>query len=161
MTKKQAKQSPFGSYAVIEPIRYKFSDEPEWWWDINPPTTGDELNLNRFINQGKTIATDEGIQTEGMPVWMDVILYQIALLFGGTNVPFDAEKSVEDGGKPFVSTNSTLPVIQERLKRMPMEMIAEVADAMAEHVPGWGPKNPISRALDEDSESDSKSSKNS
>jgi hypothetical protein len=139
------KDSPFGSYAVIENIRFNFVDEPTYWWEIKPPTAGDELALTRFMAQGTTVYTKEGMESEGSPSWLDILFYEIALLFGDTNIPEDAEKSIEDGGNPFISSDSSLAVIQERLKKLPMEMLAEIADNIAEHVPGWGPKNPLSR----------------
>lgn len=142
------KKSPFGSYAIIENVRFTFADEPEFWWEIKPPTAGDELALTRYMNTGKAIYTaDGGMETEGSPSWMDILFFEIALLFGGTNIPMDPDKSVSDAGKPFVSAKSAPHVIEERLKIMPMEMIAEIADQIAEHVPGWGPKKPLSRAL--------------
>lgn len=141
------KKSPFGSYAVITNIRFDFADESEYWWEIKPPTAGDELALTRYMNTGKSIYTaDGGVETEGSPSWLDILFYEIALLFGGTNIPADANKSVSDDGKPFISTKSTTAVIEAKLQSMPMEMISEIADQIAEHVPGWGPKNPLSRA---------------
>jgi hypothetical protein len=35
--------------------------------------------------------------------------------------------------------------IQANLSAMPLDMITEIADKIAEHVPGWGPKNPLGR----------------
>lgn len=141
------KKSPFGSYAIIENIRFNFADESEYWWEIKPPTAGDELALTRYMNTGKSIYNkDGGMETEGSPSWLDILFYEIALLFGGTNIPADADQSVSDDGKPFISEKSATSVIETKLKTMPMEMIAEIADKIAEHVPGWGPKNPLSRA---------------
>jgi hypothetical protein len=140
------KKSPFGSYAMIENIRFDFVDEPEYWWEIKPPTAGDELALTRYMSTGKAIFHPEGgMETEGGPSWLDILFFQIALLFGGTNIPVDPDKPVSDGGKPFISEKSTTSVNEERIKKMPMEMVSEIADKIAEHVPGWGPKNPLSR----------------
>lgn len=140
------KKSPFGSYAIIENIRFDFKDEPEFWWEIKPPTAGDELALTRYMNTGKAIYNaDGGMETEGSPSWLDILFYEIALLFGGTNLPTDADKPVSDGGKPFISEKSSMATIDARLRTMPMEMVAEIADKLAEDVPGWGPKNPLSR----------------
>jgi hypothetical protein len=145
------KKSPFGSYAVIENVRFNFADESEYWWEIKPPTAGDELALTRYMNTGKAIYNaDGGMETEGSPSWLDILFYEIALLFGGTNIPADPDKPVSDDGKPFISENSATSVIEAKLKTMPMEMIAEIADKIAEHVPGWGPKNPLSRTNQEE-----------
>lgn len=140
------KKSPFGSYAVIENIRFNFADEPELWWEIRPPTTGDELALTRFLTSGRAIyGADGGIETEGGPSWLDILIFEIALLFGGTNIPVEQDKPLKDGGKPFLTTDESRDVVQARLSSMPLEMITEIADKLAEHVPGWGPKNPLSR----------------
>ena len=140
------KKSPFGSYAILANIRFEFADEPEYWWEIKPPTAGDELALTRYMGTGKaTYKADGGMETEGGPSWLDILFFQIATLFGGTNIPVDPDKPVSDGGKPFISEKSTVSANQERLKKMPMEMVSEIADSIAEYVPGWGPKNPLSR----------------
>jgi hypothetical protein len=140
-------KSPFGSYAIIEPVRHCFADEPDLWWDIKPPTAGDELSLSTYMSKGKsTYRPDGGLETEDSPAWLDILFYQIALLFGGTNIPADPDKPVSDGGKPYIANKATMDEILNKLRRMPMEMISEIADAISESVPGWGPKNPLSRA---------------
>jgi hypothetical protein len=141
------KKSPFGSYAILLPVRHTFADEPHLWWEIKPPSAGDELALTSYIGKGKaTYKPDGGLETEDSPSWLDVLFFQIALLFGGTNIPDDPDNPVEDGGKPFISASANRDAILAKLKKMPMEMISEIADAIAEIVPGWGPKNPMSRA---------------
>ena len=143
------KKSPFGSYAVIENIRFKFADEPELWWEIKPPTTGDELSLTRFLTTGRaTYNADGGIETEGGPSWLDILIFEIALLFGGTNIPADQDKPLKDGGAPYLIIDEGVDVIQGKLSAMPLEMITEIADKIAETVPGWGPKNPLGRTED-------------
>lgn len=137
--------SKFGKYALIEPRRYYFRDEPELWWEIRPPAAGDELALTRYINQGKVTASSEGLTQEEVPTWLDIIFYQVAKLFNSTNIPADVDKPVSEGGDPFIEHGTELGVVQERINAMPPEMVLEVADAIAEFVPGWGPKNPLSR----------------
>ena len=152
------KKSPFGSYAIIENVRFSFADESEYWWEIKPPTTGDELALTRFMNTGKAIyKPDGGMETEGSPSWLDVLVYEIALLFGGTNIPADADKPVSDDGKPFISPKSSMSTIEAKLHTMPMDMLAEIADQIAKYIPGWGPKNPLSRMGKEAQENGSES----
>lgn len=136
----------FGKYAIVEPLRYHFHEEPSWWWQIRPPSAGDELALTRYINQGRLTRTEDGNIEEVIPTWIEIIFHEVALLFAGTNIPADPEEPLADGGKPFIKEDAEVSVISERLGEMPWEMIAEIADAIAEFVPGWGPKNPISRA---------------
>lgn len=144
-------RSPFGSYAIIKNVRHAFTNEPDLWWEIKPPTAGDELALTTFMSRGKAIYTKDGaLETEDSPSWLDVLFFQIATLFGGTNIPSDPNKKVSDGGKPYIDPEAKLDEIMAKLKGMPMEMVAEIADAIAVAVPGWGPKNPLSRAKKED-----------
>jgi hypothetical protein len=155
-------KSPFGSYAVIENIRHHFDDEPHLWWEIKPPSAGDELALARYLSGGVTTVTPDGdMKADSGPSWADVLLFEIATLFGGTNIPEDPDKPLSEGGKPYISTDDSTGVIQEKLKILPMEMIAEIGDCMAENVPGWGPKNALSRAkkqrLEEERKKDSSS----
>ncbi len=139
-------KSPFGKYAIIENVRFYFADEPKLWWDIKPPTTGDELALTRFLTTGKAVyGLDGSVQTEGGPSWLDILIFEIALLFGGTNIPADPDKPLEDGGQPFITTKDNVDEIQAKLSRFPLDMITEIANKVAEHVPGWGPKNPVGR----------------
>jgi 2-hydroxychromene-2-carboxylate isomerase len=39
----------FGKYAVIVPVTYHFKQEEGWWWKIAPPTSGNELEMQRFM----------------------------------------------------------------------------------------------------------------
>lgn len=139
-------KSPFGSYAILKNVRHVFENEKGLWWDIRPPSAGDELSLTIFMSKGKaTYRADGGLETEDAPSWLDILFYQIALLFAGTNIPLDPEKSVSDGGKPFIAPKASVSEIQDSLKKMPMDMVSEIANAIAEAIPGWGPKNPLSR----------------
>ena len=137
--------SKFGKYALIEPRRYYFRDEPDLWWEIRPPSAGDELALTRYINQGKVTASAEGLTQEEVPTWLDIIFWQVATLFSGTNIPADVEHPVSEGGKPFIEKDAEFGVVEARINKMPSPMVLEAADAVAEFVPGWGPKNPLSR----------------
>lgn len=139
-------RSPFGSYAIIKNVRHAFKNEPDLWWEIKPPTAGDELALTTYMSKGKAIYTKDGaLETEDSPSWLDVLFFQISTLFGGTNIPKDPNKKVSDAGTPFISAEAPLEEVMAKLKTMPMDMVAEIADAIAESIPGWGPKNPLSR----------------
>jgi hypothetical protein len=140
----------FGKYALIQPRRYYFRDEPELWWEVRPPTAGDELALTRFINQGKVTASSEGLTQEEVPTWLDIIFWQVARLFAGTNIPANPDEPVSEGGEPFVKESEPYNIVEEKLQSMPWDMVSEVADAIAEFVPGWGPKNPLSRTKEEE-----------
>jgi hypothetical protein len=136
----EAIMSKFGKYAVIEPKRYHFKDEPSLWWDIKPPTMGDELALTEFMSAGKITRTEDGVVQEGAPTWLDTFFLQVALLFAGTNIPADPDKPVEGGGDPYIKVGTDRNIVMDRIREMPPEMVFEILDAIAECVPGWGPK---------------------
>jgi len=50
-----------------------------------------------------------------------------------------------------------MSTIEAKLHTMPMDMLAEIADQIAKYIPGWGPKNPLSRMGKEAQENDSES----
>ena len=77
----------FGQYAFLEPIDYRFEKEQELSWLIEPPTSGDELAIARFLNQGKVTISIDGTSREAPPTWLEVAYREIALTFGGTNIP--------------------------------------------------------------------------
>ena len=125
----------FGKYAFLEPVDYRFEKEPEWSWMIKPPTSGDELTIARFLNQGKVTISVDGTSREAPPTWLEVAYREIALTFGGTNIPKN-----EDSDHPILKPSASVSQIESALGNMPHEMVMELWTAIKEHVPGWGPK---------------------
>lgn len=129
----------FGKYAITQPVEHRFEQEPDWYWVIKPATSGDELEMARFLNSGKVTISREGTSRDLGPTWVDVAHREIAILFAGTNIP-SGEKSVEEGGDPLVKPDLGIEKIEAILREMPHAMIVEIWQAVARTNPGWGPK---------------------
>ena len=132
----------FGSYAIVEPVTHHFDKEDKWWWKITPPTSGDELNISKFLISARTELGIDGVRRDYPPTNIEVAHREIALCFGGTNIPMDDEKPVEDGGDPIVKVGMHVEVIEAVLRSMPHEMVLEIWGALADAAPGWGPIRP-------------------
>lgn len=130
----------FGNYAVIQPITYNFKKEPEWYWKFKPPTARDELKLQQFLFHRRTRVVD-GVQEQLPATSMEVVFRQLALTFGGTNIPRyehkDGEWVMTD--QPILQTDDSVEKIEAVLGEMPTELVWELWEALGEHVPNWGP----------------------
>jgi hypothetical protein len=132
----------FGKYALIQPIEYHFKLEPDWTWTINPPTSGDEMEMSRFLNRGKFTLGLEGTTREAPPTWLEIAHRELAITFGGTTIPGD--------DKPLLDKDASIVVVEMVLQEMPHEMVMELWMALGEVVPLWGGRqaslpNPESR----------------
>jgi hypothetical protein len=125
----------FGKYALITPVTHPFEKEPELFWIIAPPTSGDELNLSQFLAIDRLVMMPDGTRVSRPAVNLEVAHREIALTFGGTNI------AAEDG-QPILTSESTVDEIEEMLRAMPLEMVKEIWKAIADSVPGWGPVQP-------------------
>jgi hypothetical protein len=131
----------FGKYAVIDPITHTFEKEPQWWWKIKPPTSGDELSMSKFMVSGRVEMNVDGVRREFPPTSIEVAHREIALTFAGTNVPV-SEQSVEEGGKAMIETGMRTEEVEAILRQMPHDMILEIWAAIGDSVPGWGAYRP-------------------
>jgi hypothetical protein len=125
----------FGKYAIIEPVQHSFARQPEWYWGIKPPTSGDELVMAKFLNGGSVTFGSTGTSRELPPAWLDVCHLEIALTFGGTNIPKDDDVLV-----PVLPADASIDEVRMLLSQMPQEMVLEIWEAVGEAVPSWGPK---------------------
>lgn len=134
----------FGNYAIIEEVTHHFEKEPDWFWKIRPPKSGDEHDINKFLVQNRVTVGPDGVTREFPPTHTEIAYREIALLFAGTNIPEDGKegKSVEEGGKPVLKDNASLGQIEAVLRSMPHQMVMEIWGAIADSVPGWGPRRP-------------------
>lgn len=130
----------FGNYAIISDIEHRFKKEPDWTWTIKPPTSGAEFEINRFLVQGRTQVGPDGIQREFPPTFTEIAYREIALLFGGTNIPEGGKGSASE--KPILKPTATVAQVEAVLRDMPHEMVMEIWGAIADAVPGWGPRRP-------------------
>jgi hypothetical protein len=131
----------FGKYAIFDEVKHDFKEEPEWYWKIKPPTSGDELAMSKFMVNHRIETGPDGVRREYPPTHTEICHREIALTFAGTNIPLD-EKPVEEGGDPILKPSDAIETIEAMLRKMPHPMVMEIWDAIAEAVPGWGPMRP-------------------
>lgn len=135
----------FGKYAVLEAVTYTLEKEPEWWWKFKPVTSGMEVEMSRFYSHGRVVTGPDGVRREYFPTSMEVAHREIALTFGGTNIPKDGKE-----GDPILSPNAKVEEVEAVLRKMPTELVLELWEALAEHVPGWGPARPKAQSSTND-----------
>lgn len=135
----------FGKYAIFDEVKHVFSQEDAWFWKIKPPTSGDELSMGKYMVNHRIETDREGIRREYPPTNTEICHREIALTFGGTNIPTD-EKTVEDGGDPILKPGASIETIESVLRKMPHTMVVEIWEAIAEAVPGWGPMRPKAKS---------------
>ena len=137
----------FGKYAVIDPIEHQFEKMPEWTWKLKPPTSGDELLMQKFMAHNRFEVGADGVRREFPPTTMEVCHRELALTFAGTNIPLDPENPEE----PILKPGASLQEIETMLRQMPPEMVLELWEALGEAVPGWGvlPKAKASKGSSE------------
>ena len=132
----------FGKYAVIDTVKHAFEKEPNWWWKIKAPTSGDDFEMNKFLFQGRSIVDIDGVRREFPATSVEVAYREIALTFAGTNIPAEEDKPFEDGGAPILKEGASVEEIEAILRKMPQEMIEELWFAIGDAVPGWGAQRP-------------------
>jgi len=131
----------FGKYAILTSTRYTFEKEPTWYWEIKPVSSGMELERSKFLLHNRVVVDASGNRRELPPTWLEIAHREIALTFGGTNIPVE-DKPVEDGGKPLVEAGTSTAEIEKVLRGMPQEMVWEIWTAVGQSYPEWGPANP-------------------
>ncbi len=134
----------FGNYAIVDKVEHHFEKEPDWVWKIKPPTSGDELAMSKFLVQNRVEVDPSGVRHEFPPTYTEIAYREIALCFGGTNIPKGGKngKPVEEGGDPILSDGARIEQIEAILRKMPHPMVMEIWGAIADSVPGWGPQRP-------------------
>lgn len=125
----------FGKYAILTPVVHTFEKEPAWSWTIKPVTTREELLMAQFLNTERVAVLPDGARVGRPATNHDVMIEEVALTFGGTNIP-------DDKGNPILKTGASLDEVRALLLSMPVEMVRELWDAVGEAVPGWGPVQP-------------------
>lgn len=95
---------------------YKFDKAPELEIELRAPTAADEVAFERFLRKD--------------PVLFEALIYQIALVAERTNI-------LSDHGGLLFSENDAVGERILKLYEMPVEMITELANALAEFYPDW------------------------
>jgi hypothetical protein len=131
----------FGKYSIMSGVQHFFEEEPEWYWKINPVTAGMELDMSKFLAH-RRIVNSSGQRVELPPTSMEIAFREIALTFGGTNIPKETDKPVEDGGEPLLKDGASVEEIEAVLRHFPSTMLMEIWRAVGESYPNWGPASP-------------------
>ncbi len=137
----------FGTYSILGPTTHTFEKAPGWWWKFKAPTSGDELEMTRFIYRNRDAAGVDGKPVYVPPANLEICHREIALLFDSTNIPDDYENPVEMGGDPILKPGASISEVTNVLLQMPPEMVTEIWYAIAEANPDgkWGPELPKAR----------------
>lgn len=133
--------SLFGKYAIADSVKHNLEEEPSWWWKINPVTSGMELEMSRYLVQKRILTTREG-RIEMPPTALEIGFREVAMTFGGTNIPKETDKPVEDGGEPILKEGASIEEIEKFLSIMPRPLFMELWRAVGESYPYWGPADP-------------------
>lgn len=120
----------FGQYAIIDGVTHNFEKEPSWWWKIKPVTAEMELSMSKFMNSSERRAP------------IEIAFREIALTFGGTNIPADPAKPVEEGGEAVLKVGMVTEEIEGVIGLMPPDMLMEIWGAVGKSYPYWGPVVP-------------------
>lgn len=129
-----ASPSPnFGKYAILSNAEYHLEQEPDWWWKFRPTTSIDDLEYARFL--------DEFYKThEPRPDdWVVAAWRQLAISFAGTNIPSDKDMEVVGQSVPILQVGATIDEVENVVKQMPLNLIAELWIALGKANPLYGP----------------------
>ena len=121
----------FGNYAILDVVEHQFDKEPEWAWKIKPPTSGDELAMQKFMVNNRYEIDAEGTRREFPPTVIEIAYREIAITFAGTTIP-------GEDGKPILADNAKVFDVENMLRQFPHEMTMEIWKAIGVAVPGWG-----------------------
>ena len=124
----------FGSYAILDNVKYVFKKEINWYWMIKPPTAADELAVIKLLTTDRTRIEFDGTRVSTLPNSLEIAVREIAVTFAGTNIP-----TSETDPTPILSEKSTWDKVEAVVQQMPREMVMELWQAVGEAVPGWGP----------------------
>ncbi len=125
----------FGKYAILTSVVHSFEKEPQWSWTIKPVTTKEELVLSQFLNTERVAVLPDGARVGRPATNNDVMIEEVALTFGGTNIP-------DENGNSVLKSDASLDEVKALLLKMPQEMVLEIWKAIGEAIPGWGPVQP-------------------
>jgi hypothetical protein len=128
----------FGKYAIAQEITHYFAEEPEKFWKICPVDSGMELEMSKFLNHKRLISSPEGV-VELPPTAMEIAFREVALTFGGTNIPKEYDKPVDEGGEPYIEVGAPVEMIEALVAKMPHDMFYEIWTAVGQAYPHWGP----------------------
>jgi hypothetical protein len=127
----------FGNYAILDTVTHYFEKEPDWFWKIKPVHSGLELERSKFLLHNRVIETADGVRRELPPTWLEIAYREIALTFGGTNIPVSDEDDT-----PVLAEDASIQEIEKFLAEAPQGLVMEIWKALGAAYPKWGPADP-------------------
>lgn len=125
----------FGQYSVIDTPKYYLDKEPTWYWAFRPITSEDDLRLHRFVGEKNR-------------TWLEVAWMELALAFGGTNIPAEegvpilGDDLIIDPSDPEAKVTEKIETVTSVLQAMPTQMVSELWSALGRANPLLGPVLP-------------------
>lgn len=107
----------FGPYQK-EPVTYHFKEAPDLWWKINPPLAENYLEREKFLRNS--------------PEFMDIMLFEVSELFGGSNLSYK-------DGNPVFPEYMPPAMIAVKLGKSPFKFIYEIWLEIGRLYNDWGP----------------------
>jgi hypothetical protein len=132
----------FGKYAIVSDVKYNFKLEPDWYWMIRPPLAEDELQVSKLLATDKSRIEGDGTRVVQMPTTLEIAIREIAVTYGGTNIP-----TSENDPTPVLKKDTSWVEVEALLKKMPRALVLELWEAVGEAVPGWGPAKPKAKQV--------------
>jgi hypothetical protein len=122
----------FGKYTIVDNLTHAFKKESEWTWTIKPPTSGDELEMSRFIYQNRVTTDGAGVTRQAPPTSIEIAYREIALTFGGTTIPGSDKQ-------PILKPDASVLEVEACLRQMPHDLVMEIWGAVGDATLVWGP----------------------
>jgi hypothetical protein len=121
----------FEKYAIVSPVTHTFEKDPDYWWKIRPALLADEIELARFLQEGRVVIDEKGEKITFPWSIVESAVFQLSTLFAGTNL-------VDEKGKELLPENAKREKVADVLKTFPTAVVLELWSALGEAVPGWG-----------------------
>jgi len=125
----------FGDYAIVDGHEYRFEKMPDVTWTIRPVTSEHELKRSRFMMHNRIMEDANGTRYEMPPTAVEIRNYEVALLFGGTDLK-------KKNGELAIKDNAQLRDVEKLVAQMPPAMVNELWVKIGEIYPKWGPSVP-------------------
>lgn len=130
-------KATFGKYAIIDPVKHVFEQEPAWYWMIKPPDAAAELAVARVLVTDRSRLETDGTRVSEVTTTLEIAIKEVAVTFGGTNIPIS-----ETDPTPMIAEGASLAAVEAVVSRMPRAMVIEIWNAVGNACPGWGPAKP-------------------
>lgn len=131
-----SKENIWGDYIILTNTRHTLAQLPEFYWDIAPVTSRDEINAERELQKRTKFEPDPagGPPFFIPPVQTDVAVVEIAASFAGCKMPGSV------GGIAPPSKGASFADVLTYVEDLPYSVVQELWKAVGEVNPTWGPR---------------------